>query len=104
MQGIGYALFEDTLVEQGRMRNPHLATYLIPTAQDVPVQMETTFLEEQPAPGGPYGAKGIAEIVLTPTAAAILNAVYAATGRRFTRIPLTPERVLAGLESGESGI
>jgi CO/xanthine dehydrogenase Mo-binding subunit len=94
-QGLGYALFEDTLMENGQMLNPQLSTYIIPSISDMP-EIETTILE-YPEPEGPYGAKGVAEIVLTPTAAAILNAVYAATGERFTRIPLTPERVLGRL-------
>ncbi len=96
VQGLGYALLEDTVVEGGRMLTPSLATYLIPTIADVPPQVQTVILESR-EPEGPYGAKGIAEIVLTPTAAAILNAVHAATGRRFTTIPLTPERVVAAL-------
>jgi len=92
-QGLGYALLEDTLVKDGVMLNPQLSTYIIPSIKDMPVDVETTILE-YPEPKGPYGAKGIAEIVLTPTAAAILNAVYAATGERFTRIPLSSEQVL----------
>lgn len=96
VQGLGYTLLEDTLVENGVMLNPRLSTYILPTISDVPTDIETTILE-YPEPEGPHGAKGIAEIVMTPTAAAILNAVYAATGERFTRIPLTPERVLTRL-------
>jgi CO/xanthine dehydrogenase Mo-binding subunit len=99
-QGLGYALSETTLVEEGRILNPRMSTYIIPSIRDVPVEIETTLLE-CPEPEGPYGAKGIAEIVLTPTAAAILNAVYAATGERFTRIPLTSERVLRRLSDAD---
>jgi CO/xanthine dehydrogenase Mo-binding subunit len=50
---------------------------------------------------GSYGAKGIGEIMLTPTAAAVLNGVYDATGKRFTRIPLLPERVLGRLSDAD---
>jgi CO/xanthine dehydrogenase Mo-binding subunit len=99
-QGLGYALSEDILVEEGRILNPRMSTYIIPSIADVPVEIETTILE-CPEPEGPYGAKGIAEIVMTPTAAAILNAVYAATGERFTRIPLTSERVLGRLSDAD---
>jgi CO/xanthine dehydrogenase Mo-binding subunit len=99
-QGLGYALSEDTLVADGRILNPRMSTYIIPSIADVPVEIETTILE-CPEPEGPYGAKGIAEIVMTPTAAAILNAVYAATGERFTRIPLTSERVLGRLSDAD---
>ncbi len=95
-QGLGFALMEDSVVNRGEMLNPRLSTYIIPSIKDMPLDVETTILE-YPAPDGPHGAKGIAEIVLTPTAAAILNAVYAATGERFTRVPLTPEKVLGRL-------
>jgi len=60
------------------------------------VELVTKFLEE-PSKLGPYGAKGIAEIVLVPTAPAILNAVTDAIGIRFTKIPLTAEEVLGKL-------
>jgi CO/xanthine dehydrogenase Mo-binding subunit len=99
-QGLGYALSEDILVEEGRMLNPRMSTYIIPSIRDVPVEIETTFLE-CPAPEGPYGAKGIAEIVMTPTAAAVLNAVYDATEERFTTVPLTAERVLGRLSDAD---
>lgn len=95
-QGLGYALLEDSLVKEGMILNPRLSTYIIPSIKDMPIDVETTILE-YPEPDGPYGAKGIAEIVLTATAAAILNAVFDATGERFTQIPLTPERVLERL-------
>jgi CO/xanthine dehydrogenase Mo-binding subunit len=99
-QGLGFALSEDILMEDGRMINPRMSTYIIPSISDVPVEIETTVLEHPEAPG-PYGAKGIGEIVLTPTAPAILNAVHDAIGKRFTRIPLLPERVLEGLADGD---
>ncbi|MBE9506878.1 MAG: xanthine dehydrogenase family protein molybdopterin-binding subunit [Chloroflexi bacterium] len=99
-QGLGYALSEDTLVEDGQILNPRMSTYIIPSISDVPVEIETTILE-YPGPAGSYGAKGIGEIVLTPTAAAVLNGVYDATGRRFTRIPLLPERVLGRLSDAD---
>jgi len=99
-QGLGYALLEDVLVEDGKMLNPRMSTYIIPSISDMPAEIETAILE-YPEPEGPYGAKGIAEIVLTPAAAAILNAVYAATGERFTCVPLTPERVLGRLSNAD---
>jgi CO/xanthine dehydrogenase Mo-binding subunit len=99
-QGLGYALSEDTLVEEGQILNPRLSTYIIPSACDVPVEIETTILQV-PATAGPHGAKGIGEIMFTPTAAAVLNGVYDATGRRFTRIPLLPERVLGRLSDAD---
>jgi len=93
IQGLGYALYEDTLTRDGIIQNTGFATYILPTSQDVPKELITTFLEE-PSKLGPYGAKGIAEIVLVPTAPAILNAVTDAVGIRYTKIPLTAEEVL----------
>jgi CO/xanthine dehydrogenase Mo-binding subunit len=100
VQGLGYALSEDILMEDGQILNPTLSTYIIPSISDVPGEIETTVLEH-PEPPGPYGAKGIGEIVLTPTAAAILNAVYDATGIRFAQIPLLPEQVLGRLSDAD---
>lgn len=100
-QGLGYALFEDILLREGHVLNPRLSTYIIPSIRDVPADLKTVLLEEA-EPLGPYGARGIAEIVLSPTAAAIMNALYDAIGVRFDRVPVTPEMVLAALEQKES--
>jgi CO/xanthine dehydrogenase Mo-binding subunit len=97
-QGLGFALYEDMLVQDGQILNPRLSTYIIPSISDVPVEIETTILEH-PAATGSYGARGIGEITLAPTAAAILNGVYDATGERFTQIPLLSERVLERLSN-----
>ena len=97
-QGVGYALFEDTLMAEGQVLNPRLSTYIIPSIRDVPPDIKTILLEEA-EPQGPYGARGIAEIVMSPTAGAILNAIYDAVGLRFDRLPVMPEMVLAGLET-----
>jgi CO/xanthine dehydrogenase Mo-binding subunit len=83
-------------MEDGQILNPRLSTYIIPSISDVPVEIETTILEI-PGPTKAYEAKGIGEIVFSPTAAAILNAIYDATDRRFTRIPVLPEQVLGRL-------
>ena len=87
-QGIGMALMEEYL--PGRSENLH--DYLIPTFGDVP-DIKTIIVEEAD-PHGPYGAKGLGEHVLIPTAPAILNAIRHATGACITRLPATPERVL----------
>ena len=80
----------------GRTENLH--DYLIPTFGDIP-PIEC-FLIEDPDPLGPYGAKGIGEPALIPTAPAIFNAVRHATGLRITRAPATPDRVRAALKAG----
>src|SRR6202008_1014039 len=86
-QGIGLALMEEYL--PGRTENLH--DYLIPTIGDVP-EIECLLIED-PDPLGPYGAKGIGEPALIPTAPAILNAIYDATGVRLRHVPATPDRV-----------
>jgi CO/xanthine dehydrogenase Mo-binding subunit/aerobic-type carbon monoxide dehydrogenase small subunit (CoxS/CutS family) len=91
-QGIGLALMEEYL--PGRTENLH--DYLIPTFGDVP-PIESLLIEV-PDPEGPYGAKGLGEHVLIPTAPAILNAVRHATGATITRVPALPHRVLAAME------
>ncbi|WP_269932668.1 molybdopterin-dependent oxidoreductase [Aminobacter sp. HY435] len=90
-QGIGMALMEEYI--PGRTENLH--DYLIPTAGDVP-PIET-ILVEVPDPEGPFGAKGLGEHVLIPTAPAILNAIRHATGVSVRKVPATPSRILAAL-------
>jgi CO/xanthine dehydrogenase Mo-binding subunit len=94
-QGLGYALMEHVLIEDGVVRNPDLSTYPTPTAWDVP--LVETVLVEVPETSGPYGAKGIGENVTVPTAAAVLNAIKHAIGVRFTSMPVVPERVVVAL-------
>src|SRR4029077_16466468 len=86
-QGLGLALMEEYL--PGRTENLH--DYLIPTIGDVP-EIECILIEDLD-PLGPYGAKGIGEPALIPTAPAILNAIHHATGVRIRRVPATPDRV-----------
>jgi aldehyde oxidoreductase len=92
-QGIGLALMEEYL--PGRTENLH--DYLIPTIGDVP-EIECLLVED-PDPLGPYGAKGIGEPALIPTAPAILNAIHHATGVRIRRVPAAPDRVRAALKA-----
>ncbi len=90
-QGLGMALMEEYI--PGRTENLH--DYLIPTIGDVP-PIETVIVEEADA-HGPFGAKGLGEHVLIPTAPAILNAIRHATGARIRQVPATPDRVLAAI-------
>ncbi len=92
-QGIGMALMEE--FTPGRGENLH--DYLIPTIGDVPPIR--SILVEYASSVGPFGAKGIGEQALIPTAPAILNAIYHATGARITRVPATPDRVLAAIRA-----
>jgi len=95
-QGIGFCLSEEMLVKDGKITNPNFKQYKLPRVQDMP--MINTIFVESDDPNGPYGAKGLAEPALTPTAPAIANAIYHATGIRFTEIPITPDRVKRELE------
>lgn len=101
-QGIGFALTEDYLVSDGRHDTTGLSTYIIPTSMDLPditsVPVET--FEET----GPFGMKGIGEVVISGCLPAISNAFHDACGVRITKAPLTPERVLSALAgTGEVG-
>ncbi len=92
-QGIGLALMEAFV--PGRTENLH--DYLIPTVGDVPPI--DCLLIEDPEPSGPYGAKGVGEPALIPTAPAILSAIHDAVGVRITTLPATPDRILTALEA-----
>ena len=95
-QGIGFALMEEYL--PGRTENLH--DYLIPTIGDVP-EIEVIIVED-PEPLGPFGAKGVGEPGLIPTASAILGAIRHATGVRVTRVPALPHRLRAALRERET--
>jgi CO/xanthine dehydrogenase Mo-binding subunit len=94
-QGIGMALMEDYIA--GRTENLH--DYLIPTTGDVP-PIESLLIEV-PDPNGPFGAKGLGEHVLIPTAPAILNAIRHACGAEITQLPALPHRVLAAIRKAQ---
>jgi CO/xanthine dehydrogenase Mo-binding subunit len=95
VQGLGHALMEEVILEEGVSKNPHLLDYKIPTTLDAPPI--TTILLESGNGLGPFGAKGIGEPAMTPTPAAVMNAVSRAAGRRVTALPITAERVLGAL-------
>jgi CO/xanthine dehydrogenase Mo-binding subunit len=100
MQGVGQALYEEMVFEDGRLLNPAMASYRMPTAADAfPIE---SIIVESDDPEGPYGAKGVAEATCVPTLAAIRNALLDATGVSVDVLPLTPERVLAALD--EAGV
>lgn len=96
MQGVGTALMEELQLESGRLLNPSLEGYLIPSIMDTP-EIETIVVEV-PEPHGPFGAKGVGEATLNPTAAAIANAIADAIGVHLWEMPMTPERILAALK------
>ena len=96
--GLGYALSEEMLFnDKGRMLNANLIDYAIFSAVDTPAIR--AILVQTDEPTGPFGAKSVSEIPVDVVAPAIANAVFAATGVRLRSLPLTPEKVLAGLEA-----
>jgi CO/xanthine dehydrogenase Mo-binding subunit len=98
-QGIGYALYERVLLENGHMANNQMTNYIMPTAEDVPPIH--VYFEEIPFEHGGYGAKGIGELPHDGPAPAILNAIRNAIGVSFHSIPLLPENLFAKLKSRE---
>ncbi len=90
-QGIGYALYEKCLWQNGHLANNQMTNYIMPTSADLP-PIHVTF-EEVPSPHGAFGAKGIGELPMDGPAPAILNAIEHATGIAFTQIPLLPEDI-----------
>ncbi|MFO7322960.1 MAG: xanthine dehydrogenase family protein molybdopterin-binding subunit [Chloroflexota bacterium] len=103
VQALGYAVMENLISEQGRIRNPHLSTYLIPTVLDVPIEVKSVILEYAD-PIGPWGARGMAEMPFIPLAPAIAAAVHDATGVWIDKLPLTPDRVVAALREQGVGL
>jgi xanthine dehydrogenase molybdenum-binding subunit len=94
--GIGYALTEKLVLQNGKVMNPNFLDYKMLTAKDVP-HIEPIVIETNDQ-FGPFGAKGIGEPGLVPTAPAIANAIYDAIGVRIKELPITPEKVLAALK------
>ena len=102
VQAYGYAVTENLVVENGRILNPRLSTYLIPGILDIPEKVESVILEV-PDPRGPWGARGMAEMPFIPLTPAITAALHDATGVWFDKFPLTPGRVAAKLKEQKSG-
>jgi CO/xanthine dehydrogenase Mo-binding subunit len=98
-QAIGWALYEQLKLEDGRIANGNFADYTMPTPDSIP--MLRSGIVESMDPNGPYGAKGASETAILPGAAAIANAVFDAVGVRITDLPITPEKILAALRRRE---
>jgi CO/xanthine dehydrogenase Mo-binding subunit len=102
VQGIGWALNEAYLYDDaGHLLNAGFLDYRVPVASDLP--MIETVLIEVPNPNHPYGVKGVGEVNIVPSLAAVANAVSAAIGRRLTELPMSPPKVLAAIHSGREG-
>ena len=91
VQGLGFALTEETQIDNGLTKTNNFTTYIIPTICDVPeIQVEPVETYEKI---GPFGAKGLGEIGIIPIGSAVANAICDATGARIFTLPATPERV-----------
>jgi CO/xanthine dehydrogenase Mo-binding subunit len=102
VQGLGWALYERIVYEDGRLRTGSLLDYALPSMQHVPSL--DSVLVEVPFEKGPLGARGVGEPPVVPGAAAVANAIYDAVGVRPDEIPMTPEVVLAALQTGETRV
>jgi CO/xanthine dehydrogenase Mo-binding subunit len=89
---------ENMISREGKILNPYLSTYLIPTILDIPEDVKSVVLE-YPDPIGPWGARGMAEMPMLPLAPAIAAAVHDATGVWIDAIPMTPDKVVKALRA-----
>lgn len=99
VMGIGYTLYEDVVMENGINKTTNFTNYILPTFKETPI-IETIPVEEQEKTG-PYGAKGIGEVVMIPIIPAIIQAIYDATGARINHLPATPERIYRAMKEQE---
>jgi CO/xanthine dehydrogenase Mo-binding subunit len=98
LQGLGPALFESLLYEQGQPLNANLVDYRVPRFTDLPKEFDSALIENHDGPG-PYGSKGMGESGIVSVAPAVGNALFRATGVRIRELPLTPERVWRALQT-----
>ena len=99
IMGQSVAMHEEILFdEQGWILNPNLSNYRILRAKEVPQQIEGIPVET-PQRDGPYGARGVGELVMVAVAPAIANAIFHATGVQITRLPMSPENVWATINA-----
>lgn len=99
MTGIGYALMEQIIINDGKVATTNFGEYKIPTIKDVPVFKSS--VTEQPKGAGPYNSMPIGETANIPTAAAIANAVEDACGVRIKSLPITAEKIYEALHGGK---
>ncbi len=96
-QGVGLAVMEEIIVEEGRVRNPSFTDYLLPTALDMPPVVQTWI--EQPERGAPYGAKGVGEPPTISSTGAVVAAIRQATNLPLNRIPVRPDDIALSPEA-----
>ncbi|MGA8038933.1 MAG: molybdopterin cofactor-binding domain-containing protein, partial [Acidimicrobiia bacterium] len=92
LQGVGLAVMEELVVQDGVIRNPNFTDYLLPTILDAP-DVEALLIEKEGS-WGPYGAKGVGEPPTISSTAAVVAAIRNATGRPLSRVPVRPEDIV----------
>jgi xanthine dehydrogenase molybdenum-binding subunit len=102
VMGLGNALTEEYIVENGVPYTQWLARYKMPSIRHTP--KITSFIVEHPAAAGPYGAKGVGEIASIPTTPAITNAIYNAVGVRVYTLPVDQDKLLRAIKAGQTAI
>jgi CO/xanthine dehydrogenase Mo-binding subunit len=95
--GLGYALTEEYIQQEGMAKTRYLSEYYIPTVKDMPGEF-TSVTVEVPDPSGPFGAKGVGEMTTLPTAPAIISAIHDAVGVWVDEFPATSERVWRAMQ------
>jgi len=98
--GLGYALTEEFIQEEGMIKTRRFSEYYIPTVADMPREF-SALIVEVPDPTGPFGAKGVGEMTTLPTAPAIVSAIHDAVGVWIHRLPATAEKVWRAMKSEE---
>jgi len=99
-QGIGWALNEEYVYgKDGKLQNAGFLDYRMPVASDLP--MLDAVIVEVPSPTHPFGVRGCGEVCLVPSMAAVANAIENATGVRYSDLPISPPKILAGLKNGK---
>jgi putative selenate reductase molybdopterin-binding subunit len=98
--GLGYALYEDVVIQNGQVRTPSFLDCPLPTASDMPQIVFDTVEEFDRR--GPFGAKGVGNVSVINMAPAIANAVFSAVGVRVNSLPITPAKILDGLTASET--
>ena len=97
VMGLGHALLENFITRDGYVVTDRMARYRIPSITHTPEI--TSIIVEDPTKDGPYGAKGVGEIVSIPTPPAITNAIYNAVSVRLDRLPIDQEQILQAIRA-----
>ena len=96
VMGLGDAMYEDLVYDDGRLLNGDSFQYRLPLFHDLPPRFISVMVENHDGPG-PLGSKGMSQTAVSPIAPAIANAIYEAVGVRIKELPITPEKILRGL-------